>query len=177
MDSKKCFKCNTIKPLGEFYKHSKMHDGHLNKCKECTKSDSNKRYEYKIQDLEWLTKEQIRQREKSRGKYQTYKPTRTIKKEIQFKYFEKYPEKLKASYASQYLEKPEIDSEKHHWSYNEQHFTDVIWLCRKWHYKAHRFIVYDQERKMYRRCDNNELLDTKLKHEKFIYLCIENKPD
>jgi hypothetical protein len=43
--------------------------------------------------------------------------------------------------------------------------------------KGHRFIVYDQERKMYRRFDNNELLDNKKSHEIFIKWCIENKED
>ena len=37
--SKKCFKCNAVKPLEDFYKHPKMLDGHVNKCKECNKND------------------------------------------------------------------------------------------------------------------------------------------
>lgn len=41
---KKCFKCGKIKSLDEFYKHPKMHDGRLGKCKKCTKRDVSERY-------------------------------------------------------------------------------------------------------------------------------------
>ena len=46
---KKCFKCLEEKSLAEFYKHKEMADGHLNKCKQCTKSDV---FIYRINNLD-----------------------------------------------------------------------------------------------------------------------------
>jgi ribosomal protein S27AE len=40
MRTKRCFRCTTVLPLSEFYKHPMMADGHLNKCKVCTKADA-----------------------------------------------------------------------------------------------------------------------------------------
>ena len=57
---KKCFKCETVKPLTEFYKHPAMGDGHLNKCKVCTKNDANK---HRAENLE-----KIRAYDRERGK-------------------------------------------------------------------------------------------------------------
>ena len=36
---KQCFKCRAVLPIDEFYKHPMMADGHLNKCKLCTRLD------------------------------------------------------------------------------------------------------------------------------------------
>lgn len=45
---KTCFKCGEEKSLDEFYKHPRMADGHLNKCKSCTRGDVSKNREEKL---------------------------------------------------------------------------------------------------------------------------------
>jgi hypothetical protein len=62
--------------------------------------------------------------------------------------------------------------EKHHWSYREEHYTDLIYLTMRDHKTAHRFIIYDAERFMYRTL-GGILLDTKVEHEKYINNQIE----
>lgn len=54
---KKCKICNLEKDYNEFYSHPKTKDGYSQKCKSCTKQDSNKRYNKLKQDPEFLEKE------------------------------------------------------------------------------------------------------------------------
>jgi len=172
-----CFRCNIEKPLTEYYKHKQMGDGHLNKCKDCTKSDSKKTLDKILADPEKKKKEQARHRDKYyRLNYlEKHKPSYEAKKMSIDQYKSKFPEKIAAKNKSGKLVAPEKGLQKHHWSYNSDHYKDVIWLTSENHYKAHRFIIYDQEQMMYRRIDNMQLLDTKESHELYINHVIVNE--
>lgn len=61
---KRCFKCGLELPLSMFYAHPQTADGHLNKCKSCTKKDVHENYEKKINDDDFIEKERARGREK-----------------------------------------------------------------------------------------------------------------
>jgi hypothetical protein len=178
MDSKKCFKCGEVKYLSAFYKHDRMADGHLNKCKECAKNDVRNDYDKNKADPDWIQKE----RDRARIKYHRlgYKgkhyPDTQKKKEIIKKWRDKYPEKKAAKNASQRIAKIDKSNHLHHWSYNKEHYKDVIELTPKYHAKAHRFIIYDQERMMYRTTDG-VLLDTKQNHSMYIMEKIHTEKD
>ena len=172
LKNKICFKCNLVKSISEFYKHPKTQDGHLNKCKQCTKNDV-KENEVKLKkDPSWVLAEKKRHRDKyHRLEYKgRYKPSTEQKREVIKRNRQKYPEKYLASkYTEIFLTK--IDGiNLHHWSYNQEDWLDVIELNIKDHHFLHRYIIYDQERMMYRRIDGI-LLDSKEKHLEYFKEC------
>lgn len=125
---KRCFKCGSVKPLTDFYKHSKMADGHLGKCKTCTKSDVTKHR---------AGNDHVREYDRRRGSRQTPEDAR--------RYRQANPKKYKAqtwvnnAVRDGRLVKPEVceecpgtlQIEGHHDDYDKP--TEVRWLCSRCH--------------------------------------------
>lgn len=150
---KVCIKCNEEKELNEYY-------GVQGDCKTCVKKRVILREIEKRKDPKWVEKE----RERGREKYHRLgckKPTYEMKKKAMDKYIEKYPEKIKAKIKMGKTKAKIKGNHLHHWSYNEEHYKDVVELSVSDHNTIHRFTTYDQERMMYRSKDGL-LLDTKI---------------
>lgn len=145
---KTCFKCNHEFPLSEFYTHARMADGHLGKCKTCTRMDTSKRHAKKSSDPKWLEKELDRHREKARcyreaGRQK--KPSMKSKRETDSRHRAKYPEKdlarrlCKAAITAGLLQRQPChcgtEAEAHHDDYSKP--LAVTWLCPKHHAALH----------------------------------------
>jgi hypothetical protein len=134
---KMCRKCKDVKPLGEFYKHPQMADGHLNQCKLC-KIAYQKRYS---QTEAGKASERRRSQKPARKEY--------IRQNAK-KWAEKYPEKRSAHHKLNNavrdgrIDKPDACSRcgesdsvihGHHEDYSKP--LDVVWLCVSCHGKEH----------------------------------------
>jgi hypothetical protein len=129
---KSCFKCHVEKPLTEFYRHAQMGDGHLNKCKDCTKTDTKRNYRVTVPERQAY--ERVRNQEPARKaarlQYQTNRRA-------------KHPEKHQAHNAVRNAIKSGLlvrrpcevcqspASEAHHPDYSRP--LHVEWLCRRHH--------------------------------------------
>lgn len=135
--TKKCFKCLRIKPIDQFYKHPRMEDGHLNKCKSCAKKDVRRRY-YDPEARERII-------EYERKRFQN--PQRKAKiAEYQKRRRERFPGKERARHKignairdGRLTREPcevcgDPKSEAHHTDYRKP--LQVTWLCRKHHLEA-----------------------------------------
>ena len=138
---KKCFKCNVIKDLSGFYPHKKMADGHLNKCKECAKKDSDDNFKRKMLDPNWQIKERERQRNKEANRRDLGLARQYKKKTIPYKERKgKYGEYMNAIQNGWLTPQPcevcgKEKSQGHHEDYSKP--LDVVWLCIRHHQDRH----------------------------------------
>ncbi len=158
----KCKKCDQDKDKSEFYAHT------ATECKSCIKKRVRLREQILKSDPVWYAAERKRHRQKYHrlGYKEKHKPTPEMRKATMDRYKKKYPEKINAHLyiLGKNIVAKDKENHLHHWSYNKEHWIDTVELNAVDHNKIHRFIIYDQERMMYRRIDTHELLDTKEKH-------------
>jgi len=149
---KKCFKCNIEKEIDEFYLHPHMKDGHLNKCKDCTKNDSLLRHKILSKDESWCNA----QRNRSREKYHrlNYKAKQS--------FIDKVNPEIKNKYKLLHRDTNINDDQNiHHWSYNDiNHF---IIIDKKVHRYIHTQMRLDKE-SLYFISKDGLLLNTKDAH-------------
>jgi hypothetical protein len=146
---KKCFKCGIEKELDEFYKHPQMKDGHLNKCKICTRKDSNNNRDKKCNDPIFQESERIRGREKY---YRLNYVERLYKKRPR-------REHIKNIFNISINKEEEM----HHWDYNNQFSCFII--NRRLHRKFHVMVKLNDDNIFYY---NNDIINTKEQHQKIL---------
>lgn len=140
---KTCFKCLQSLPLEAFYKHSRMGDGHLNKCKECTKADA---LAHRLKNLEkYRSYDRMRASMPHRVKQRT---------QIAKDYQAKYPERRAANNAVNNAVRDGklrkhpcwvcgAKALAHHPDYSRP--LDVVWLCQPHHKQAHALVANDPD--------------------------------
>jgi len=138
MQSKSCFKCHQALPLDAFYKHAAMADGHLNKCKECTRKDA---AEHRLKHIE-----KVRQYDRLRAS----QPHRMkLRDEIVKEWMGKHPERRAAQVkVGNAIRSGKLKpmpcwvcgqkAEAHHPDYARP--LEVVWLCRPHHMQAHALV-------------------------------------
>ena len=171
--SKKCFKCGRILPLSEFYKHSQMADGHLNKCKECTKRDVHNKYEDNRQDPSYMEKERARGRDKYKRLYGNFNPELFEARPKQ-RICERYMNANLARNAKRalllrqpWLSMPPEITHVHHWSYKEPYQIFVV--NRLTHYRIHHLTRYVEDKDCFVDLMTGELLDTLEKYKSWLF--------
>jgi hypothetical protein len=133
---KRCRECGVEKDLSEFYIHSEMADGHLNKCKECVKQrvrkfwekgggrESDKKRNQKPERKAWQRAQSVKMRIKHRAKRRVmaawwtwFKKNKGVKDNCE-------------------VCRTKENVEAHHPDYNKPY--EVMWLCSLHHKEWHR---------------------------------------
>ena len=138
---KTCFKCHRLLDISEFYKHPRMADGHIGKCKDCTKQDVCQNYaarrekyaEYereRFQRPERKSKALIYQQRRRKNAPQKNAARNAVNDAVRRGQLEKEP--------CQFCGNPK--SQAHHEDYSKP--LDVVWVCFKCHReKFHGHVV------------------------------------
>jgi formylmethanofuran dehydrogenase subunit E len=151
--SKRCFKCGETKPLDQFYRHNQMADGHLSKCKDCTKADVIAHRERNLEKVKAYDRQRsnLPHRVAARRAYQKTDRFRDATRKAKAVWENTNPHKRLAvnsvnnAIRTGKIKKPDACSrcgetacriEGHHPDYSKP--LDVIWLCETCHKLEHK---------------------------------------
>jgi ribosomal protein S27AE len=135
--SKECFKCKTVKPLSEFYKHSEMADGHVNKCKECNKNDVTANRNKNIEKYRVYDRERAKNPQRIKA---TTEITKAWRAEDSRRHMA-HSQVARAIRNGTLVRQPcvrcgEVKSLAHHEDYDKP--LEVMWLCQPCHKQRHK---------------------------------------
>ena len=157
-DTAICSTCKQELLKSCFYQNRRSKSGYNSYCKSCGSIAQKKRLAHFRENPEWVKQERQRVRDSQRNrKRNPHTPEQRKRNYMRKKLI--FPEKLSANFAARTLPRT-IGFNNHHWSYRKEHRKDVIILTISQHHLVHRFMVYDQERMMYRRLDGT-LIDSR----------------
>lgn len=156
---KKCYRCGLEKPLTDYYLLKSMADGHLNKCKDCVKECAKIALQIKISTPEGLEKERARHRDKYqrlnyKDKQKEWDKDKSWKNTSAYKNLNRNNNIPKGF-------------EIHHWNYNIEYLKDFFILPIKQHKLAHKFLILDIEKRIFKDLDGSYLL-TRKSHEAYL---------
>ncbi len=138
--SKQCFKCQTVKPLEEFYKHHAMADGHVNKCISCNLNDVKIHREKNIEKI----REYDRQRSKNKERIAQATLINKNWRNEDKRRVKAHNAVSRAIKSGNLLKMPCVrcDNEKsvaHHEDYDKP--LEVMWLCQPCHKQRHKELL------------------------------------
>lgn len=129
---KTCFKCGRRLESTEFYAHPRMKDGHLGKCKDCTKRDVRARYWERHEERLAYDRRRSRSPER-RQAITTYRKQNPAKVRAQILLHNAVARGKIARQPCERCGAPRADA--HHEDYTKP--LDMRWLCRMHHRQRH----------------------------------------
>lgn len=134
---KECFKCKTTKSLEDFYKHPKMPDGHVNKCKECNKNDVTANRNKNLEKVRTYDRERAKIPERIKANAEVTRAWRAEDSRRAVAHSSVAQAVRKGTLVRQPCVRcGEVKSLAHHEDYD--HPLIVMWLCQPCHKQRHK---------------------------------------
>ena len=152
--TKFCTKCKQRRPLTAFSKRTASKDGLCSRCKSCLAEYVQKYYQINRAEIVERTREYNQIHKVERAEWGRSSAGKKSQHKNDINQRAKHPERIKAVNALNHairdgrIIRPDFcghcEGEKfvegHHWSYEEEHWLDVEWMCKECHEELHKML-------------------------------------